>query len=327
MNLQNKLLSLLADGRFHSGEELGAQLSISRTAVWKRIKSLQQSGLMIYSVKGKGYRTAQPLEFLDQDKICSYLDAEIKPSIRQFTLLTEINSTNQYLLDRIDSDDFHGHITLSEHQTGGRGRRGNVWISPFAAGIYLSVGWHFDPAPEPLTLVSLGAGIAVIKALIRAGISDAGLKWPNDIFWQYQKLGGTLIEMRAESAGPCNMVIGIGINYSFPAESKGSAGINQAWVDIATIQQPAVSRNKLTAILISEVVRLMNDFAGHDNCEIIIDEWRLYDCMKGKHAKLILPGRTVNGVVLGIDDNGALLMSVNEKLQKFSSGEISLRLQ
>ena len=326
MNLQNKLLSLLADGKFHSGEELGEQLSISRTAIWKRIRSLQQSGLMIYSVKGKGYRTAQPLEFLDQDKIFSYLDADIKPSIRQFSLHTEIDSTNQFLLNRIDHDDFHGHISLSEHQTKGRGRRGNVWVSPFAAGIYLSLGWHFDPAPETLALVSLGTGVAVIHALGRAGISDAGLKWPNDVLWQYQKLGGTLVEMRAESAGPCNMVIGIGINYSFPEESNGNAGIDQPWIDMASIQQPAISRNKFTAVLISEVVRLMDGFVRKDNPGII-DEWRRYDCMKGKHAKLVLPGRIVNGVVLGIDDNGALLMSVNEKLEKFSSGEISLRLQ
>lgn len=325
MNLQNKLLSLLADGRFHSGEELGAQLSISRTAVWKRIRSLQQSGLVVYSVKGKGYRTSRPLEFLNQDRIFLFLDAEIKPSVRQFTLHTEIDSTNQYLLNRIDGNDFHGHITLSEYQTRGRGRRGNTWKSPFAAGIYMSIGWHFDTAPEPIALVSLGTGVAIIRALNRAGIADAELKWPNDIFWQYHKLGGTLVEMRAESAGPCNVVIGIGINYSFSAESKDSAGIDQAWVDIATIQQPAVSRNKLTAILISEVMRLMNNFAARDNCEII-DEWRRYDCMKGKRARLVLPGRTVNGVVQGIDDNGALLMLVNERLEKFSSGEISLRL-
>lgn len=326
MNFQSKLLSLLADGRFHSGEELGACLSISRTAVWKRIKSLRQSGLVIYPVKGKGYRITQALEFLEQGKIFSYIDADIKPLIRQFTLHTEVDSTNQYLLNRFDHDDFHGHITLAEYQTEGRGRRGNAWISPFAAGISLSLGWHFDPAPEPLALVSLGTGVAVMRALSRAGITDAGLKWPNDVIWQYRKLGGTLVEMRAESAGPCKMVIGIGVNYSFPAESNYSTGIDQPWVDIATIQQPAVLRNKFTAILISEIVRLMNIYAGRDDCGII-DEWRRYDCMKGKFAKLVLPDRTVNGLILGIDDNGALLMSVNDRLEKFNSGEISLRLQ
>lgn len=326
MNLQNKLLSLLADGRFHSGEELGTRLSISRAAVWKRIKSLQRSGLIIHSVKGKGYRTVRPLEFLGQDIIFSYLDAEIKPLVRQFTLHTEIDSTNQYLLDRIDQDNFHGHITLSEYQTRGRGRRGNTWISPFAAGIYLSLGWHFDPAPEPLALISLGAGVAVMRALNRAGIDGAGLKWPNDVFWQYRKLGGTLVEMRAESAGPCNVVIGIGINYSFTAGSNNSAGIDQPWVDIATIQKTAISRNQLTAIIISEVVSLLESYSGQDDCGII-DEWRRYDCMKGKRARLVLPGQAVNGLILGIDENGALLMSVNDKLKKFSSGEISLRLQ
>lgn len=325
MNSKSKLLYLLADGRFHSGEELGACLSISRTAVWKRIKSLRQSGLVIYSVKGKGYRITQTLEFLEREKIFSYIDADIKPLIRQFTLHTKVDSTNQYLLNMIEHHDFHGHVTLAEYQTEGRGRRGNAWKSPFAAGINLSLGWHFDPAPEPLALVSLGAGVAVMRTLGRFGITGAGLKWPNDVIWQNRKLGGTLVEMRAESAGPCKMVIGIGINYSFPAESNYSTGIDQPWVDIATIQQPAVLRNKFTAILISEILRLMNNYAGRDDCGII-DEWRRYDCMKGKFTKIVLPDRTVNGLILGIDDNGALLMSVNDRLEKFNSGEISLRL-
>jgi len=326
MNLQNKLLSLLADGKFHSGEKIGAHLSISRTAVWKRIKSLRQSGLVIYPVKGKGYRTAQPLELLDQEKLFSYFDADIRPLIRKCTLHMEVDSTNQYLLNRIGHHDFQGHITLAEYQTQGRGRRGNEWISPFAAGIYLSIGWYFDPAPDPLALISLGTGVAVMRALCRAGIADAGLKWPNDVIWQNRKLGGTLVEMRAESAGPCYVVIGVGINYSFPEALNTSNEIDQPWVDITTIQNPAISRNEFTAILISEIIRLMNNYAGQDDCGII-DEWRHYDCAKGKSANLLMQNRTVNGLILGIDDGGALLMSVNDKLEKFSSGEISLKLQ
>jgi BirA family biotin operon repressor/biotin-[acetyl-CoA-carboxylase] ligase len=326
MNSQSKLLSLLADGKFHSGSELGACLSISRTAVWKRIKSLRQYGLVIYSVKGKGYRITQTLELYNQERIFSYIDADVKPLIKQITLHTEVDSTNQYLLNMIDQDDFHGCITLAEYQTEGRGRRGNAWISPFAGGISLSMGWHFDPAPEPLALVSLGAGVAVIRALRRIGIFDAGLKWPNDVVWQYRKLGGTLVEMRAESAGPCKIIIGIGINYSFPKELSYSPGIDQPWVDIATIQQPAVLRNKFTAILISEILRLIINNSGRDDSGII-EEWRRYDCMKGKFAKLALPDRTVSGLIQGVDDNGTLIMSINGGLEKFNSGEISLRLQ
>lgn len=326
MNLQSKLLSLLADSKFHSGEEIGAHLSISRTAVWKRIKSLRQSGLEIYSVKGKGYRAMQPLELFDQEKLFSYFDSDIRPLIRSCTLHMEVDSTNQYLLNRIGHHDFHGHITLAEYQTRGRGRRGNRWISPFAAGICLSIGWYFDPAPDPLALISLGTGVAVMRALRRAGIADAGLKWPNDVIWQNRKLGGTLVEMRAESAGPCYVVIGAGINYSFPEGLNSGGDIDQPWVDIATIQNPAISRNEFTAILISEIIRLMNNYSRQNDAGII-DEWRNYDCAKGKSAKLHMQNRVVNGLIVGIDNGGALLMSVNGKLEKYSSGEISLKLQ
>jgi BirA family transcriptional regulator, biotin operon repressor / biotin---[acetyl-CoA-carboxylase] ligase len=326
MSTQSRLLSLLSDGGFHSGEEIGAQLSMSRSAVWKRIKSLQRNGLDIYSVKGKGYRIVKPLEMLDQAQLMAFIDADIVPFIRKLTLHTEIDSTNQFLLNRIGHHDFHGHITLAEFQSRGRGRRGNEWISPFAAGVYLSIAWYFDPAPEPLALISLGAGVAVLRALRRIGISDAGLKWPNDIIWNNRKLGGTLVEMRAESAGPCHVVTGIGVNYSYPTGSKTCSEIDQPWVDMATLQDPVVSRNKFTAILISEIIRLMINY-GIQNDFDVIDEWRKYDCMKGKSAKLLLPDRTVYGQIQGVDDGGALLISVNNKLEKFSSGEISLRLQ
>ena len=324
MSNRIKLLRLMSDGKFHSGEDLGRMLSISRTAVWKMIRSFRQYGLDVYSIKGKGHRLSQAIEFLDNDCLLTCINPEVSGLVRSMTVHTEIDSTNQYLLAKSDSPDFHGHITLAEFQSSGRGRRGNTWVSPFGAGICLSIGWNFDPSPDPLTVISLAAGVAVIRTLKVFEINDAGLKWPNDIFWEGHKLGGTLLEIRGESAGPCNVVLGVGINFSFPR--TGMELIDQSWIDIAGIKQPLPSRNAFTATLISEIVRILASF-NEITIPGIIEEWRQYDCMKGRQVTLLLPGQSVRGEILGIENNGSLLMLINDKVRQFNTGEISLRVQ
>lgn len=318
----NELFPLLSDGRFHSGEELGARLSLTRSAVWKKIKSLRTLGVDIHCVKGKGYRLAFPVELLDKDKILSFLDKDIVVLQDGLEIHTVIDSTNRYLLERVNDPAFHRHITLAEYQTAGRGRRGNRWISPFAAGISMSVAWHFDVPPEPVAGISLGAGVAIIRLLQKLGIRNAGLKWPNDVYIAGRKLGGSLVEIQAESEGPFNVVIGIGINYSFPVTEQD---IDQPWIDIASVLQPLPSRNQVVAGLISGVFRLLTH-AGKKGFSDIIEEWRMYDCVQGKNATLVLPDRQLPGLILGIDNTGALLMFTGEKFRKFGSGEISLKV-
>ena len=315
------LFSMLADGKFHSGEELGSKLSITRSAVWKKIKTLQCLGVDIHCVKGKGYRVCYSVELLDREKIMSMLDKDIVTLASGLEIHTIIDSTNQYLLDHLNDPAIHRHVTLAEYQTAGRGRRGNQWVSPFAAGISMSIAWHFEVPPEPVAGISLGAGVATIRLLQRLGIQNAGLKWPNDIYIAGRKLGGTLVEIQAESEGPFNAVIGIGINYSFPGTENN---IEQPWIDIAGILQPLPSRNLVVAGLISEMFRLLEQ-AEKKGFSDIIKEWSTHDCMVGKEADLLLPDRQMHGLIQGIDDTGALLMSVNGKTLKFSSGEISLK--
>jgi BirA family transcriptional regulator, biotin operon repressor / biotin---[acetyl-CoA-carboxylase] ligase len=316
------ILSILADGRFHSGEDLGAKLFVSRSAIWKKIRNLQRLGMEIYSVKGKGYRINNPVELLDKKKILSLLDKNTVPLLGNLTVHSLINSTNQYLLEKLNDPAFHKHVSLAEYQTAGRGRRGNKWISPFASGISMSVAWHFNNPPEPVAGISLGAGVAVLRMLQKLGINGAGVKWPNDIYYAGCKLGGTLVEIQAESEGPFNVIIGIGINYSFPAIDKG---IDQPWIDIARIQQPIPSRNLIVAKLIAELFQLLQQ-ADKTGFGSVIEEWRSYDCMQGRTATLILPDTQVTGQVIGVDDSGALLISMNNRIKKFNSGEISLKI-
>ncbi len=324
MHNRTKLLRLISDGDIYSGEELGNALGVSRTAIWKTINLLGHFGLKIIAVKGKGYQLSRPIEFLDKDAMLSVIGSPALEILNRLEIFEEIDSTNQYFLENPNISDKHANVALAEYQAQGRGRRGKSWVSPIGSGISLSICWHFEQPVESLTCLSLAVGSTVIKVLEKTGFKDIGLKWPNDIFFQGKKLGGLLIEMRGETAGPCDVVIGLGLNVAFPIGFEGN--IEQAWTDLVSIKGSIPSRNHLAAELSAELILLLDGYA-QANIEDIIDEWRQYDCMRGKQVTLILSDRKIHGLVMGIDADGALLMSVDDDIQKYNAGEISVQMK
>ena len=206
------LINLLADDAHHSGEELGEHLGI------------EELGLQLESVKGKGYCLLGSIELLDAKIIHQHLDAEIKTTLRSISIFPEIESTNGYLLKQADID---FHLCLAERQTAGRGRRGRPWISPFARNIYFSLGWRSNSGISALKGLSLLVGCAVIRVLRKIGLQKPGLKWPNDILAAEKKLAGILVEIRGDLAGECELVIGIGLNYQHHTPIKSNSQICQ----------------------------------------------------------------------------------------------------
>ncbi|HSR63163.1 MAG TPA: biotin--[acetyl-CoA-carboxylase] ligase [Gammaproteobacteria bacterium] len=320
---RHKLLELLADGRFHSGQELGRTLSVSRAAIWKSLRSLAACGLSITSVKGRGYCLECPMEFLSRARLLETLDHRVVDGVSKLTVFTEVDSTNQFLLDRINQADFHGHVVLAEYQSAGRGRHGNLWLSPYGSGISLSLGWEFTTPPAAMGIISLALGVAVVETLCEFGINNVGLKWPNDILHNRDKLGGILVEMRGELAGPSRLVMGIGINYSLPRKQALVPG--RKVTDIAAIADPLPSRNVFTARLVSRIMEMLMTF---DNSRIpnLLERWRQHDCIKGETVTLETAGGPIMGEVAGIDESGSLLLRVNDQVKSYTSGEISLRL-
>ena len=192
--LLSPLLRAIADGEFHSGEELARLLGVSRTAVWKQLQKIQaQTGLELESVKGRGYRLAQPLELLDSDRVLAGLAAPVRNLLAQFEVYEEIDSTNRLALLRALESGCRGHVIVAERQTAGRGRRGRQWISPFGRNIYCSTIWEFDGGAAALEGLSLAVGVAVASALTDVGVRGVGLKWPNDVVGGGRKLAGILL--------------------------------------------------------------------------------------------------------------------------------------
>lgn len=323
MPRQLELIRILSDGRFHSGEELGAALGISRVAVWKLFRSFSALGLDVLAVPGKGYRLTEQLELLSPDLLLTALGPEARPLLSALDVLLTIDSTNRHVVRKAAQGAASGYACFAEHQSVGRGRRGRTWASPFGGNVYLSAFWRFNTGPAALSGLSLAVGVAVIRALRLVGVPDVGLKWPNDILWQGRKLAGVLIEMTGESAGPCDVVVGIGLNVCMPRNS--GAEIDQPWTDVYSIVGSCISRNRLAGLVLQELLLALNAFERF-GLEVFRDEWGRWDLTQDKEVELRLHDRIISGRAAGIDNSGALLLFDGSVMQAYSAGEVSLRL-
>jgi len=325
MGQERLLLDILSDGRFHSGEMLATQLGgVSRTAIWKGIRVLQTFGLEIHAVRGRGYRLAEPLELLAADRIQAALADSARSWVSGIEVHERLDSTNTHLLHRAQDGLPGGWVCLAEYQSAGRGRRGRAWVSPFAANLYLSLLWRFTLEAALLSGLSLAVGVALLRTLTGMGISELGLKWPNDVLWRRHKLAGVLLEFGGESSGPCHIVAGIGLNVAMPRNAECT--IDQPWVDLRSIVGPGqLSRNRLAARLISELVNAFIQFeqAGFAPFR---EDWARYDLARDRPVTLQLPTTTLSGIARGVDATGALLLETATGIRPFLGGEISLRL-
>ncbi|MEJ2399244.1 MAG: biotin--[acetyl-CoA-carboxylase] ligase, partial [Gammaproteobacteria bacterium] len=234
-----------------------------------------------------------------------------------------IDSTNQYLM-QMPEDSACPQLVLAEHQRAGRGRRGRTWQSPLAGNLYLSLLWRFHAVSANFASLSLVIGALVCRVLRRHGVEQLGLKWPNDVLCRGKKLCGILIEMRGETHGPYEVVIGIGLNLVMPA-SVGRQ-IEQPWIALQDVTPTLPSRNVLAADLVEAMLAALPQFAN-EGLQPFLDEWRELDSFRDSAVVLQLGDRQIHGIARGVDEQGSLLVEHDGKLQRYYSGEISLRKQ
>lgn len=317
----SKLLRALADGQFHSGEVLGELLGVSRTAVWKHLQKLEHYGLALESVKGRGYRLRMPVELLDESRLRAGLSAPAGAILSELEILAECDSTNALALQRAAIGRAHGYVCLAEYQTAGRGRRGRAWISPYGSNIYLSAVAEFEGGAAALEGLSLAVGVALVRALATVGVDTVQLKWPNDLLWRGRKLGGILLEMTGDVTGRCQVVVGIGLNVRMP--DAAAEGIDQPWVDVASIC-PDVSRNELVVAVLNQLLPLLESFA-ESGFSAWREAWMQLHAFHGAEVALHTGRAVVTGQVVGISPVGALQLLVDGRVEEFSGGEVSLR--
>ena len=319
-----KLLPLLATGEFRSGQDLADAMGVSRTAVWKQVNRLvADMGLAIESVRGKGYRIPGGIDLLDAAQVKVALGARASALLTGLEILDSVDSTNAQLMRRAEQGCSSGMVCTAEQQTAGRGRRGRQWVSPYASNLYLSLLWEFSQGAAALEGLSLAVGVAVARALRACAVPNVQLKWPNDVLYRGAKLGGILLEMRGDTAGSCQVVIGVGLNVAMPAAAAGA--IDQAWTDIKTItanQHPG--RNRLLAAVLNELLPLAADFEqqGFSHWR---DAWQSLDAFDGVAVVLNTGSAQLGGIARGVDERGALQLETTTGVQSVYGGEISLR--
>jgi BirA family biotin operon repressor/biotin-[acetyl-CoA-carboxylase] ligase len=320
------LLALLADGALHSGAELAVRLGVSRAAVWKLVGELRMHGIDVRSEPRRGYRLPAPVELLDETRIARAASVGTM-TVRSIKVEFEVDSTNDSLYQSPPPQPGDAQVLFAEIQRAGRGRRGRSWVAPFASGLTFSVAWTFAETPAGLPALGLAIGVAVVEALRELGAEGVGLKWPNDIVWRRRKLGGLLLQLRGESGGPTTVVSGVGLNLALPPATREELATAGAFpvTDLREAMADCLpGRNEIAGMLTGAIVASLAQFE-RDGYAPFAPRWSVLDALADELVCVKQGVSTVDGVARGADADGALLVEVAGRLQRFHSGDVSLR--
>lgn len=304
MEMRDKVFNLLyeADGHL-SGEVISSRLGISRAAVWKHVKALQEEGCLIEAVPRRGYRLrANGVRF-----------AEVEPHLktewlgREFQYLPEVDSTNLYAKKWAMQGAANGAVVVADMQTGGRGRLGRAWCSPSGTGLWMSLVLRPLIAPDKAPQITLATAVGVAAALRDLGY-DAGIKWPNDIYINGRKLCGMLTEMHASMESVEWVVVGIGINCldkELPPEIRDIA------TSLALAGDKPVVRAEVAATVLNRLEECYTTLyrQGFDG---IRRDWLANNITLGKRVKITTLTETMFGQALDMNEDGSLLVEKEE---------------
>ena len=254
------ILSILSDGKFHSGEAMAKHFKVSRVAIWHAITEAENLGVEVFSVRGKGYRLTQSLDLIDEEKIKQAIGE--MANWFHLTVLDVVDSTNNYLKKAAAAGHPHASCVVTHIQTHGKGRRGRQWQSALGENLTFSFLWRFTKGASALSGLSLAVGIALIRSLKKLHIHQALLKWPNDILiyddGAYKKLAGILIELQGDMDGQSAAIIGIGINLNL--SKKQTAKIDQPATSINQFTDEPIDPNTILATIIRDLSEVMAAF-------------------------------------------------------------------
>jgi BirA family biotin operon repressor/biotin-[acetyl-CoA-carboxylase] ligase len=313
-------LRALADGAFHSGEDIARALGVTRSAVWYGIRDISGAGFGVEKVRGRGYRLARPVSLLDAARVRQALGDDAV----EVEICDSLDSTNTRLLQRAAQGARSGYALAAEIQTAGRGRRGRVWHSGPGHTLTFSLLRHFSQGARELAGLSLAVGVGLARALREAGAREARLKWPNDVVLPAGKLAGILIEMQGDVLGPSVAVIGVGVNVR--ADARVQAAVGQPVADLEAATGGVVDRNALLAGLLREMTTVIDLFA-REGFAALRGEWQDLHAQQDRPVQLLMPdGQVIAGIARGVADDGALLLETAEGLRRQHSGEVSLRV-
>ncbi len=324
--VREKIIDLLRKNinKHISGQEISRQMSISRTAVWKHIQQLKQSGYDIEAVYKKGYILNSIPDLL--------LPAEIRANLQtkwlgqEIVYQKDVQSTNTIAKQKAFDGCKHGTIIVSEQQLAGKGRLSRGWFSPTAQGIWFSVVLRPPLLPQEAPKFTLLVALALARVFEQQLELKVGIKWPNDIIYKGKKIVGILTEMNAAMEGINYIVIGIGINVNIK-KSILPDDIKDKAASLSDFTDEPIDRSKLLCDILKEF-EFLYDKVIAEGFDFVLKQWRDYCITIGKNVKVIAPGESFQALAVDIDDNGALIVQKEDKSRcTVLAGDVSIRAQ
>lgn len=316
-----EVLRQLSQEEFLSGEAIARQLGCSRATVHNAVREAHDMGIVVHAVKGRGYRLAQSISWLDPIR----LEQELALKEIQFHCFEHVGSTNTFLLHQAGMGAPHRTVAATELQSEGRGRRGRSWLTGLGNGLAFSFLWRSGRPAAELSGLSLAVGAILVEALWRMGLTLARVKWPNDIVVEGKgtpKLAGVLIELSGDMLGPSAAVIGLGIN--FMGGDALTRALGQPVTDISTYLGQ-VDRNEALLSLLAALDEGLDRFE-REGFAAFHEQWEACHAHQGRDVSVLTGhGGRITGQALGVDAYGALLLQTPEGVRRFHSGEVSLR--
>lgn len=321
--MKDKVLNALKNSKteFISGEKLSEELGVSRTTVWKNIKTLREEGYKIESYSKKGYRLKKSADTVSEVEIEPYLKTEFIG--RNYIYLEEVDSTNEEV-KRVQSEYDEGLVIIAEEQTAGKGRLGRNWESPSKKGIYMSILLKPDIMPQEAYKLTQIAAASVVLAFKALGV-ESKIKWPNDIVIDGKKVSGILTEMSGELMSLDYIVVGIGINTGFEEEDLVEE-IKAKATSISIEKEEELSRKQLVAEVLNQFEYLYSDFIESGNIDSSIEVCKENSAVLGKEIAIVRKNSRKIRKAVDIDEDGALIVEGPDgETERIVTGEVSIR--
>lgn len=305
-NVRQALLDAFknANGNFISGEKLAQNIGCSRTAIWKHIEDLKKDGFHVEAVRKKGYRLLEQSNKLSENEI--YLGLETEEIGRSVYFFESVTSTQKVAKEYAMNGAKHGTLIVADEQTEGRGRMVRKWYSPKGTGIWASFILRPDIQIQHAPQLTLLSAVAVVQAIKKVTHITPEIKWPNDILISGRKVCGILTELQAEEDRIQSVILGIGINVN-QDKNDFSAEIIKKATSLKIELGKTVNRSSLIQSLCYYIEQLLHLYIS-EGFTPIKSLWETYAVSIGKRISARTVKGTFDGVALGINNEGVLLL-------------------
>lgn len=319
--MKEKILALLQNAKTYlSGQEISEKFGVSRTAVWKVIRQLENEGYEIDAVRNRGYRLRTVPDILTEERLQKCIQTDWAGNC--VAMFEEIDSTNNEAKRKAEAGAGHGTLVVSEIQTAGKGRRGRNWVSAKGDGIWMSLILKPDIEPANASMLTLVMALAVVSAIRGLTGAKAEIKWPNDIVLNKKKVCGILTEMSAEPDLINHIVVGVGINVhneKFPDDIQDKA------TSIFAETGNKITRAELIALTLKRFEHYYAQFCRFQDMTALLEEYNDQLVNTGREVAVLDPKQEYRGTARGINGRGELMVQTEDGMRNVASGEVSVR--